>query len=128
MDGQEALANKKAQLIYAALEAHPEIYRIVPDKSARSRMNICFRVTKVNRPFTTQTRMAGLERLSLTSHSQGGNVDEAEKAFLTQSTGLGLTGLKGHRSVGGIRASNYNSIPLEGAEKLATFINKFATA
>lgn len=48
VDGQEAVANKKAALIYAALEAHPEAYRIVPDKSARSRMNICFRVTKVS--------------------------------------------------------------------------------
>lgn len=55
-------------------------------------------------------------------------MDEAEKSFLKQSTDLGLTGLKGHRSVGGIRASNYNSIPLEGAEKLADFINKFASA
>jgi phosphoserine aminotransferase len=47
VDGQEALANKKAQIIYAALEAHPDLYRIVPDKTVRSRMNICFRVTKV---------------------------------------------------------------------------------
>jgi len=38
----------------------------------------------------------------------------------------GLTGLKGHRSVGGIRASNYNSIPLSGAEKLAAYIDEFA--
>lgn len=102
--GQEALATRKAELIYAALEAHPETYHIVPDKSVRSRMNICFRVTKA------------------------GNVDEAEKAFLKEATALGLTGLKGHRSVGGIRASNYNSIPLEGAEKLAKFIEDFAKA
>ncbi|PKS11645.1 hypothetical protein jhhlp_001796 [Lomentospora prolificans] len=101
-EGQESLAGQKAELIYAALEKHPEAYRIVPDKSVRSRMNICFRVTK------------------------GDNVDEAEKAFLKQATGRGLTGLKGHRSVGGIRASNYNSIPLEGAQKLATFIEDFA--
>ncbi|KAA8634561.1 hypothetical protein SMACR_04494 [Sordaria macrospora] len=104
VDGQQAVAEKKAELIYAALEAHPEAYKIVPDKSARSKMNICFRVIK------------------------GGNVDEAEKAFLKESTALNLTGLKGHRSVGGIRASNYNSIPLEGAEKLAKFIDEFARA
>ncbi|KAF3811190.1 Phosphoserine aminotransferase [Colletotrichum gloeosporioides] len=102
--GQEAVANKKASLIYAALEAHPDVYRIVPDKSVRSRMNICFRVTK------------------------GGDVDATEKAFLKDATSIGLTGLKGHRSVGGIRASNYNSIPLEGAEKLAAFIESFAKA
>ncbi|KAM0285165.1 hypothetical protein ACHAQH_001594 [Verticillium albo-atrum] len=104
VDGQQAVAEKKATLIYGALEAYPEVYKIVPDASVRSRMNICFRVAR------------------------GGDIDAAEKAFLKESTAEGLTGLKGHRSVGGIRASNYNSIPLEGAEKLATFIKKFAEA
>ena len=47
VDGQEAVSAKKAELIYGALEAHPGVYRVVPDKSVRSRMNICFRVTKV---------------------------------------------------------------------------------
>ncbi|KAK0626672.1 pyridoxal phosphate-dependent transferase [Immersiella caudata] len=102
VDGQQAVSAKKAELIYGALEAHPEAYKIVPDKSVRSRMNICFRITK------------------------NGTIDESEKAFLKEATSIGLTGLKGHRSVGGIRASNYNSIPLEGAEKLAQFINTFA--
>jgi phosphoserine aminotransferase len=50
VDGQEALSAKKAELIYGALEAHPEAYKIVPEKSVRSRMNICFRVTKVSHP------------------------------------------------------------------------------
>jgi phosphoserine aminotransferase len=67
-------------------------------------MNICFRLTK------------------------RGNVDDAEKAFLKEATALGLTALKGHRSVGGIRASNYNSITISGAEKLASFIEFFAKA
>ena len=53
-------------------------------------------------------------------------MDESEKAFLKAAENIGLTGLKGHRSVGGIRASNYNSIPLEGAQKLADFIDNFA--
>ena len=52
------MAEKKASLIYAALDAHPDVYRVVPDKAARSRMNICFRITK------------------------GGDTDGAEKAFL----------------------------------------------
>ncbi|KAK1655435.1 phosphoserine aminotransferase [Colletotrichum phormii] len=104
VDGQEAIADEKASLIYSALEAHSDIYRIVPDKSVRSRMNICFRVTK------------------------NGDTDATEKAFLKESTAQGLTGLKGHRSVGGIRASNYNSISLEGAQKLAKFIESFAKA
>ncbi|RFU72547.1 phosphoserine aminotransferase [Trichoderma arundinaceum] len=102
--GQEAVAKQKADLIYNALDSHPNVYRVVPHKSVRSRMNICFRVTK------------------------GGDVDAVEKEFLKQATALGLTGLKGHRSVGGIRASNYNSIPLEGAQKLAKFIVDFANA
>ena len=122
--GQQAVSEKKAQLIYAALDAFPDIYKVVPDKSVRSNMNICFRVTK-------------------------GDVDTAEKTFLKEATASGLTGLKGHRSVGGIRASkyvthlvhfmtveymalrrylSYNSVPLEGAEKLVSFIRAFATS
>lgn len=104
VDGQEALANQKAKLIYDALDAHPGAYRVVPHKAVRSRMNICYRVTK------------------------GGDIDAAEKDFLKQAAALGLTGLKGHRSVGGIRASNYNAISLEGAQKLAKFIVDFANA
>lgn len=47
---------------------------------------------------------------------------------MKESVAQNLTGLKGHRSVGGIRASNYNSIPLSGAEKLAAFLDSFAKA
>ncbi|CAH0039234.1 unnamed protein product [Clonostachys solani] len=104
VEGQQAVSQKKAALIYGALEAYPEVYKVFPEKTVRSRMNICFRVTK------------------------GGDIDAAEKAFLDQSTALGLTGLKGHRSVGGVRASSYNSISLDGAEKLVKFINDFATS
>ncbi|KID80775.1 uncharacterized protein G6M90_00g005910 [Metarhizium brunneum] len=104
VQGQQAVSEKKAQLIYNALEAFPDIYKVIPNKAVRSRVNICFRVTK------------------------GDNVDAAEKAFLEQGVAQGLTGLKGHRSLGGIRASNYNSVPLEGAEKLAKFITAFATS
>ncbi|KAI9049563.1 hypothetical protein LZ554_006590 [Drepanopeziza brunnea f. sp. 'monogermtubi'] len=103
VDDQEKIANEKAKLIYGALERYPESYKIVPDKTARSRMNICFRVT----------------------HLASG-IDDSEKSFLKGATEQGLTGLKGHRSVGGIRASNYNSISLEGAEKLTAYIENFA--
>ncbi|KAJ8128217.1 hypothetical protein O1611_g5418 [Lasiodiplodia mahajangana] len=77
--GQQALSEKKAQLIYKAVDAHPDFYKVIPDKTVRSRMNICFRI-------------------------EGG--DTAEQAFPKEGTAQGLTGLKGHRSVGGIRASN----------------------
>ncbi|KAI8625401.1 phosphoserine aminotransferase [Xylariaceae sp. FL1651] len=91
VDGQEAVDNKKAALINEALEAYPDVYRIVPDKSVRSRMNICFRVTK------------------------NGETERSEADFLKQGTASGLTGLKGHRSVGSILASNYNSISFVSA-------------
>jgi phosphoserine aminotransferase len=78
--GQEEVSNQKAKLLYDTLDRHPHIYRVVPDKLARSRMNICFRV-------------------------YGGDADK-EKTFLSGAEKRGLTGLKGHRSVGGIRASN----------------------
>lgn len=96
VDGQEAVADKKPELIYAALEAHPDTYHIVPDKSVRSRMNICFRVNKASCSFLA------MQRITADGKHQGGNVEETEKSFLKQSTDLGLNGLKGHRSVGGI--------------------------
>ena len=104
VEGQEAVSKKKAQLVYDAIEAFPEIYQIIPHTSVRSRVNICFRVTK------------------------GNDTDAAENAFLEGATSQGLIGLRGHRSIGGIRASLYNSVPLEGAEKLAKFIGAFATS
>lgn len=78
--GQEEISDEKANLIYGTLDKYSEVYRVVPSKAARSRMNICFRVN-------------------------GGDADK-EKAFLAGAEKQGLLGLKGHRSVGGIRASN----------------------
>lgn len=49
-----------------------------------------------------------------------------QRAFLEEGVAQGLTGLQGYHSLGGIRASNYNSVPFEGAEKLAKFIRAFA--
>lgn len=78
VEGQQAVTDKKAQLIYDAIEAFPEVYKIIPDAAVRSRVNICFRVTK------------------------DGEVDAAEGAFLKECTAQGLLGLKGHRSLGGM--------------------------
>jgi len=80
IEGQEGTSNNKAKMIYEILDKHSDVYRVVPDKSVRSRMNICFRV--------------------------GGGDAEKEKAFLAGAEKRGLLGLKGHRSVCGIRASN----------------------
>ena len=100
--GQEELAVRKAGLLYETLDKYPNIYQVVPEKSVRSRMNICFRV-------------------------YGG--DEAkEKEFLAGAEKRNLTGLKGHRSVGGIRASNYNAVPEVNVHKLVAYLIEYATS
>ncbi len=78
--GQEEVARTKAKLLYSVLDKYPEIYSVVPGKSVRSRMNLCFRVA--------------------------GGEAEVEKQWLKGAEERGLLGLKGHRSVGGIRISN----------------------
>jgi phosphoserine aminotransferase len=78
------------------------VYNVVPHSSVRSRMNICFRV-------------------------HGGDTDK-EKAFISGAEKDGLLGLKGHRSVGGIRASNYNTISLERVQKLIQYLKSYAQA
>ena len=100
VSGQESVANQKSELIYGALDKYPQVYRVVPDKSVRSRMNICFRVS--------------------------GGDDAKEKEFLAGAEKRLLQGLKGHRSVGGMRASNYNAVPLENVQKLVQYLEDFA--
>lgn len=101
VSGAEEVATAKANLLYDALEKHPDVYQIVPSKRVRSRMNLCFRV----------------------AHGD----PDVEKQWLAGAEERGLLGLKGHRSVGGIRISNYNPIPLEGAQKLALYIEDFVS-
>ena len=52
--------------------------------------------------------------------------DELDAQFVTEAKDAGLTTLKGHRSLGGIRASIYNAMPVAGAEALAAFMKDFA--
>jgi phosphoserine aminotransferase len=51
--------------------------------------------------------------------------EELEKQFVGEATKAGLDGLKGHRSVGGCRASIYNAFPREGVEALVSFMKEF---
>ena len=51
-----------------------------------------------------------------------------DKKFATEAAAAGLKNLKGHRSVGGMRASIYNAMPYEGVEKLVEFMKAFAIA
>ncbi|KAL1303987.1 hypothetical protein AAFC00_000432 [Neodothiora populina] len=99
---QQTEAEKKASLIYGVLDKHNSVYQVVPDKSARSRMNICFRI-------------GGAE-----------DRDAKEKAFLSGANERLLLGCKGHRSVGGCRISNYNAVTLQQVEKLVSYLEEFA--
>ncbi|MCJ1434869.1 Phosphoserine transaminase [Xylographa pallens] len=97
---QENLAGEKAKVVYDILDANPDVFQVCPDRKARSRMNICFRI-------------------------YGGD-KEKEKAFLEGAEKRGLQGLKGHRSVGGVRVSNYNAVPMANVKKLALWLVDFA--
>ena len=51
--------------------------------------------------------------------------NELEKKFISEAEANGFVNLKGHRTVGGMRASIYNAMPIEGVEKLVEFMAKF---
>jgi phosphoserine aminotransferase len=88
----------KAKLLYDAIEASNGFYLCPVATSDRSRMNV---------PFTLKNA----------------NLDGD---FVKQADARGLLQLKGHRSVGGMRASIYNAMPLEGVQSLVDFIDEFA--
>lgn len=99
----QAMNQEKASLIYNMLDSS-DMYHSPVDKSCQSLMNVPFRV--------------GLN---------GG--DEAlEKKFVAEAAAQGMQGLKGHRSVGGIRASIYNSVPQQDVEQLVKFMQDFELA
>ncbi|HEX7334793.1 MAG TPA: 3-phosphoserine/phosphohydroxythreonine transaminase [Pyrinomonadaceae bacterium] len=92
----ESENEQKAQLIYDAIDA-TDFYRGHADADCRSTMNVTFRLP----------------------------AEELEKKFVAEATAQGLDGLKGHRSVGGIRASIYNAFPRAGCEALVSFMKDF---
>jgi phosphoserine aminotransferase len=88
---------KKAALLYDYLDSQD--YYVAPvKKDSRSLMNVTF--------------VTGDEAL--------------DKKFASDAAAAGLKNLKGHRSVGGMRASIYNAMPYEGVEALVAFMKKFA--
>jgi len=94
-----ARANReKAKLLYDVLDEHPEFYRGHAQPESRSMMNVTWRMPS----------------------------EELEQAFLKQAQARGLVDLKGHRSVGGIRASIYNAMPREGVTQLRDLMLEFA--
>jgi phosphoserine aminotransferase len=99
--GVEAISEinrKKAELLYTAIDNSDGFYTGAAAPSARSRMNVTFRLPS----------------------------EELDAAFCREAQANGLIGLKGHRSVGGIRASIYNAFPIEGVERLVDHMIDFA--
>jgi phosphoserine aminotransferase len=95
-----ATAAKKAGLLYRTIDDSDGFYRCPVDKAVRSRMNVVFRLPS----------------------------EDLEKKFIDAATEKGMVGLKGHRSVGGCRASLYNAMPEEGVAALTAFMKEFAAA
>jgi phosphoserine aminotransferase len=97
--GLEQENRAKAELLYGTIDAHPDYWRAPVEKASRSLMNVVWRLP----------------------------TEELEKKFLADAKAAGLVGLKGHRSVGGIRASIYNAVRLPDVEKLVAFMHAFRT-
>ncbi|MFT5698699.1 MAG: phosphoserine aminotransferase [Desulforhopalus sp.] len=102
LGGVEAIEKiniEKAQLLYDAIDSS-DYYRGHAEKESRSLMNIAFNLPTA----------------------------ELEAKFIEEANKIGLNGLKGHRSIGGCRASIYNAFPKEGVIKLVAFMEEFKAA
>jgi phosphoserine aminotransferase len=96
----EKRAEKRAAILYNYIDASNGYYNCPVNKANRSMMNIVFRLPS----------------------------EELEAKFIAESKVAGFIGLKGHRSVGGCRASCYNALPIEGVEALVSFMDTFKKA
>ncbi|MCP4218248.1 MAG: 3-phosphoserine/phosphohydroxythreonine transaminase, partial [bacterium] len=96
LKGIEAINNEKAQMLYDAID-NLSIYKGTAETKDRSVMNVTWRITP----------------------------NDLEGKFIAEATEKGLIGLKGHRDVGGCRASIYNAMPIEGIKALVDFMEKF---
>jgi phosphoserine aminotransferase len=99
--GLEAIGRanaEKARILYQAIDESGGFFRPHAKPDSRSNMNVTFRLPS----------------------------EELEKQFVSEATRASLDGLKGHRSVGGIRASIYNAFPKKGVEELVSFMKEFA--
>ena len=96
--GIEKVNSAKAKLLYDAIDS-TGYYKCPVEKGSRSKMNVVFRVA--------------------------GGDEAVEKKFAKEGEAAGLIGIKGHRSVGGMRASIYNAVPLAAVESLVSFMREF---
>lgn len=97
IDAMAKLNDEKAKLLYDCIDNSDGYYRGHAEKESRSKMNIPFRLPS----------------------------EELEKKFVKESADAGFAGLKGHRSVGGLRASIYNAFPLQGVKDLIEFMKEY---
>lgn len=97
LSAMQTINQKKAKLLYDVIDESDGFYIGHAQKDSRSVMNVPFRM----------------------------NSEELDQLFLKEAAGQQLTTLKGHRSVGGIRASIYNAMPEEGVASLASFMRDF---
>jgi phosphoserine aminotransferase len=100
LEAVEKVNAAKKDAIYNLLDRYPDFYKGTVKKDSRSWMNITLRLPS----------------------------EDLEKKFIADAKAAGFVGLKGHRSVGGVRVSLYNAMPLEGATKLAEFMEEFKKA
>eukprot|EP00915_Cephaloidophora_sp_WS-2016_P006203 GHVH01008179.1.p1 GENE.GHVH01008179.1~~GHVH01008179.1.p1 ORF type:complete len:223 (-),score=36.78 GHVH01008179.1:61-729(-) len=103
----EDRAVSKSDILYNFIDNSDGFYQCKIDVESRSRMNHVFRICR--------TGSAGIIHPST----------QLESKFVSEATRRGLIGLKGHRSVGGLRASLYNAVPVEHVVKLVDFMKEF---
>jgi phosphoserine aminotransferase len=96
LGAMEKINQEKAGLLYDFMDS-TGFYNATADKDSRSLMNVTFRLPS----------------------------EDMEKQFIKEATAKGMGGLKGHRSVGGCRASIYNAMPIEGIRTLVEFMKEF---
>lgn len=101
VEAMERRAKERADLLYAEIDRNKLFRGTVTNEEDRSRMNICFVMAD--------------------------EYKDLDKEFLQFATEKGMVGIKGHRSVGGFRASCYNAMPLEGVERLVQCMEEFET-
>jgi len=100
LDFIEKRNRKKAELLYKEIDSHPEFFRTRVEKESRSFMNAVFNLPS----------------------------EELEKKFVEEAVKRGIIGVKGHRSVGGIRVSMYNAHGVESIEHLVQFMEDFVAS
>jgi phosphoserine aminotransferase len=97
LDAMYKINKEKAEILYQCIDASAGFYRGHAEKESRSLMNVTFNLA----------------------------TEELEKKLVAEATAAGFDGLKGHRSVGGLRASVYNAFPKKGVEDLVSFMKDF---